>query len=75
MYGKPAMACFKYQLYMYGSAVIIYMIAILWAVTVPSVWVISLPPHPTLYRQPSSNLYGSITFTQLEENSSMATLA
>jgi hypothetical protein len=30
-------------------------------------------PHPP-YRQPSSFLYGSITFTHLEENSSMVKL-
>jgi hypothetical protein len=29
MYGKPAMTCFKYQVYLYGSEAITYVIAIL----------------------------------------------
>jgi hypothetical protein len=29
MYGKPAMTCFKYQVYLYGSEAIIYFNAIL----------------------------------------------
>ena len=70
MYGKPAMTCFKYQVYLYGSEAITYLNAILWVVTEPALWVIKLPPPPH-YRQPSPTLYGSITITYLEENSSM----
>ncbi len=29
MYGKPAMACFKYQVYLYGSKAIAFMTVIL----------------------------------------------
>jgi hypothetical protein len=29
MYGKPAMTCFKYQVYLYGSEAITYLSAIL----------------------------------------------
>jgi hypothetical protein len=29
MYGNPAMTCFKYQVYMYGSEAITYLNAIL----------------------------------------------
>jgi hypothetical protein len=29
MYGNPAMTCFKYQMYLYGSEVITYLNAIL----------------------------------------------
>jgi hypothetical protein len=29
MYGKPAMTCFKYQVYQYGSEAITYLSAIL----------------------------------------------
>jgi hypothetical protein len=29
MYGKPAMICFKYQVYLYGSETITYLSAIL----------------------------------------------
>jgi hypothetical protein len=29
MYGKPAMTCFKYQVYLYNSKAIIYVSAIL----------------------------------------------
>jgi hypothetical protein len=29
MYAKPAMTCFKYQVYLYGSGAITYLIAIL----------------------------------------------
>jgi hypothetical protein len=72
MYGKPAMTCFKYQVYLYGSEAITYLNALLWLIIGPALWVIRLPqPH---YRQPSPPLYGSITFTHLEENSSMVNL-
>ncbi len=48
MYGKPAMTCFKYQVYLYGSEVITYLSAIFWVVTEPELWVIRLPPTPPL---------------------------
>ncbi len=62
MYGKPAMTCFKYQdqVYLYGSDAITYLNA--------------LQSLRASYRQPSSPLYGSLTFTHLEENSSMVKL-
>jgi hypothetical protein len=55
MYGKPAMTCFKYQVYLYGSEAITYLSAILGVlgvVTEPALRVIRLPPTPH-YRQPS----------------------
>jgi hypothetical protein len=73
MYGKPAMTCFKYQVYLYGSEAIPYLSAILWVVTEPALWVIRLPPTPH-YRQPSPYVYGIITFTHLKENFSMVKL-
>jgi hypothetical protein len=37
MYGKPAMTCFKYQVYLYGgSEAITYLTAILRVVTEPA---------------------------------------
>jgi hypothetical protein len=48
MDGKPAMTCFRYQVYLYGSEAITYLTAILWVVTEPAQWVIRLPPHPPL---------------------------
>ena len=36
MYGKPAMTCFKYQVYLYGSEAITYLSAILGVVTEPA---------------------------------------
>ncbi len=75
MYGKPAMTCFKYQVYLYGLEAITYLSAILWVVTEPALWVIRLPPTPHYYRQPSPPVYGSITFTDLKENFSMVKLA
>ena len=38
MYGKPAMTCFKYQVYLYGSEAITYLSAILWVVTEPALY-------------------------------------
>ena len=73
MYGKQAMTCFKYQVYLYGPETITYLTAILWVVTEPALWVIKLPPTPHS-RQPSPTLYGSITFTHLEENFSVVKL-
>ncbi len=69
----PAMTCLKYQVYLFGSEAITYLNAFLWVVTEPALWVIRLPPTPH-YRQPSPSLYGSITFTHLEENSNMVKL-
>ena len=73
MYGKPAMTCFKYQVYLYGSEAITYLSAILWVVTEPALWAIRLPPPPH-YRQSSPPVYDSITFTHLKENFSMVKL-
>jgi hypothetical protein len=36
MYGNPAMTCFKYEVYMYGSEAITYLNAILLVVTEPA---------------------------------------
>jgi hypothetical protein len=36
MYGKLAVTCFKYQVYLYGSEAITYLNAILWVVTEPA---------------------------------------
>ncbi len=47
MYGKPAITCFKYQVFLYGSESITYLNAILWVVPDPTVWVITLPPLRT----------------------------
>ncbi len=66
MYGKPAMTSFKYQVYLYGSEAITYLSAILWVVTASTMSHQTAPtPH---YRQPSSTVYGSITFTHLKKN-------
>ncbi len=73
MYGKIAITCFKYQVYLYDSEAITYLNAFLWVVTEPALWVIRLPPSPTTGSPPPS-LYGSITITHLEENSSMVKL-
>jgi hypothetical protein len=73
MYGKLAMTCFKYQVYLYGSDAITYLNAFLWVVTEPALRVIRLPPPPTTGSPPPS-LYGSITFTHMEDNSSMGKL-
>ncbi len=74
LYGKPAMTCFKYQVYLYGSESITYLNDILWAFRKPALWVIRLPPSPLQAALPP--LYGSIflTITHLEENYSMAKL-
>ncbi len=65
MYGKPAMTCFEYQVYLYGSEAITYLSAILWVVTEPAIWVIRLPPTPH-YRQPSPPVYGSENFSMVK---------
>jgi hypothetical protein len=70
MYGKPAITCFKYQVFLYGSEAITYLNAILWVVTEPAVLVITLPPPPTT-GSPPPTMYASITFTHLKENSCM----
>ncbi len=36
MYGKPAITCFKYQVFMYGLKAITYLNATLWVATEPS---------------------------------------
>jgi hypothetical protein len=41
MYGKLAITCFKYQVYLYGSEAITYLNAFLWGPTSGS-------PHPSL---------------------------
>jgi hypothetical protein len=72
MYGKPAMTCFKCQVYFYGSEAITYLIAILWLVQEPVLQVIIGTPTPTIGSPPP--LYGSITFTHLEQNFSLVKL-
>ncbi len=72
-YGNLAMTCLKYQVYLYGSEAITNLNDFLWVVTEPALWVIKLPPTPTTGSPPPS-LYGGITFTHLEENSSMVKL-
>ncbi len=64
---------FKISGYLYGSEAITYLNAFLWVVTEPALWVIRLPPPPTTGNPPPSQ-YGSITFTNLEEFSSMVKL-
>jgi hypothetical protein len=36
MYGKLAMSCLKYQVYLYGSEAITYLNAFLWVATEPA---------------------------------------
>ncbi len=67
MHGKLAMICFQYQVYLYGRKP---SHAFLRVVTEPALSVIRLPPPPTTGSPPPS-LYGSITFTHLEDNYSM----
>jgi hypothetical protein len=74
MYGVPAMTCFKFQVYLYGSEAITYLSAILWVDTEPAIWVIRLPPTPHYRQPPPPPLYGSITFSHLKENFSMVKL-
>ncbi len=74
MYGKPAMTCFKYQVYLYGSEAINYLSAILWVATEPASTIGHQTAPTPHYRQPSPPVYGSITFTQLKENFSMVKL-
>jgi hypothetical protein len=74
MYGKLARTCFKYQVYLYGSEDITYLNAFLCVVTEPALLVIRLPPPPSAGSPPPS-LYGSITITHLEENSSTVKLS
>jgi hypothetical protein len=38
MYGKLAMTCFTYQVYLYGSKAMTYLNAILWVVTEPALY-------------------------------------
>ncbi len=74
MYGKLAITCFKFQVYLYGSEAITYLSAILWVVTEPALRVIRLSPAPNTGSRPPF-LYGSMTFTHLEDNSSMVKLS
>ncbi len=62
------MACFKYQAYLYGSEAVTYLNALLRMVKEPALWVVY--PIPTT-GQPSPFLYISITFIDIEGNSSM----
>ncbi len=67
------MTYFKDKVYLYGSEAITYLNDILSVGTEPAPWVNCPPPPlqpPSTHLHPS--LYGSITFTYLEENSSMA---
>ncbi len=57
MYCKPAMTCFKYQVYLYGLEAITYLSAILWVVTEPLLRVIRLPPTPPLQANFETNTY------------------
>jgi hypothetical protein len=47
MYGKLALTCFEYQVYLYGSVAVTYLNVILWVVTKPSL-VSSDCPQPPL---------------------------
>jgi hypothetical protein len=47
MYGKLAITCFKYQVYLYSSEAISYLNAFLCVGTEPAPGVIRLPPPPT----------------------------
>jgi hypothetical protein len=75
MYGKPAMTCFKYQVYLCGSEAITFLSAIQYFEWLQSQHYESsdCPPTPH-YRQPSPPVYGSITFTHLKDNFSMVNL-
>jgi hypothetical protein len=61
MYGKPAMACFKYQVYLYVSE----------AHHIFECFTLNGYRASTMSHQtaPTPPLYGSITFTHLEDNS------
>ncbi len=72
MYCKPAITCFKYQVFLYNM---VQKPSHIWMDTEPAVWIITLPPpSPPHYRHPSPTLYGSITFTHLKDNSCMVKL-
>ncbi len=73
MFSKPAMTCFKYQVYLYGSEAITYLNVLLWLFTKPALMSHKTSPIP-LYRQPSLPLYGSKTITHLEKNFSIGKL-
>jgi len=54
MYGKPALTCFEYQVYQYGSEVITYLNATLRVVKEPALWGHQTAPTPLPhYMQPS----------------------
>jgi|688.fasta_scaffold2831587_1 hypothetical protein len=70
MYGKLAMTCFKYQVYLYGSEVITYLHAGPLGGNSAST-VSHQTANPPTTGRPLPSLYGSITFTHLEANSCM----
>jgi hypothetical protein len=75
MYGKPAMTCFKYQVYLYGSEAITYLSVTVYFERLQSQHYESSDcPHPPLQAALPPPVYGSITFTHLEENFSMVKL-
>ncbi len=63
--------------FLYDSVTITHLNAILWVVTEPALYTVQYVssnfPHPPL-KAALPTLYGSITFTHLEENSSMGKL-
>jgi hypothetical protein len=66
MYGKQAITWFIYRVFLYGSETITYLNAILYVITEPAVWVITLLPPPNT-GSPPPTLYGTITFTHIRE--------
>ncbi len=69
MYSKPAMTCFKYQVYLYGSEAMCYTMSGYRASTMSH----QTAPHPPL-QAALPPVHGSITFTHLKENFSMVKL-
>ncbi len=74
MYGKPAMTCFKYQVYLYGSEAITYLIAYFEWLQSQHYESSDCPPPPPTTGSPPPPVYGSIIFTHLKENFSMVKL-
>jgi hypothetical protein len=75
MYGKLAMTCFKYLVYLYGSEAITYLNALLsFKATEPACTMSHQTAPIRTTGSPPPNLYGSITFTHLEENSTKVKL-
>ncbi len=73
MDSKPAMTCYKYKMYLYGSEAMTYLNAVLWMVTEPELRVIKLPPLPTT-GSPTTLCMAPKPSPNLEENSSMIQL-